>query len=419
MNALCLTIDGLSPAYLGCYGNGWARTPAIDGLAAESIVFDQAIVDGTRLDQLAASWWQGRHAAVNRPPAASGFLLPRALAQAGVASCLVTDEPELASHPLAAAFTECVEVPAVDAETLAASEDETQFARCFAALHDVLAAKRGPQLIWAHFRGLRAAWDAPYEFREQFADEQDPPPGRFAEPPHFRLAADADPDELLGIRQAYAGQVALLDGWLDLLKAALADRNDAEQTMLLIQGARGYPLGIHGAVGFPEGPDSAALFGELVHVPLVVRLPGGVGAACRTGALVQPPDIAASLAAWFAVPFDETPVAAGKSLLKLIRGEADALRDRAVIVTTRGERALRTSAWHLRQPAAADDEPSPPVELYAKPDDRHEINEISALRPTEAQSLQLAMDAWRAAAASDGAAQPPPLDAALTTAFHD
>ena len=62
MNAICLVIDRLHRGFLGAYGNTWIETPAIDRLAAESFVFDQALVDTPHLAALYRSYWQGWHA---------------------------------------------------------------------------------------------------------------------------------------------------------------------------------------------------------------------------------------------------------------------------------------------------------------------------------------------------------------------
>src|SRR5262245_66105145 len=45
MRALVLVLDCLHLGYLGCYGNDWVATPALDALAAEAVVFDQHVAD--------------------------------------------------------------------------------------------------------------------------------------------------------------------------------------------------------------------------------------------------------------------------------------------------------------------------------------------------------------------------------------
>jgi arylsulfatase A-like enzyme len=414
MNAVCLTIDGLQAGFLGCYGNAWVRTPACDALAAEGFVFDNALIDSPSLDLAARSWWQGRHAAHRGDDA---WTLPRALDRAGVRTVLLTDDAGIAGHPLAAEFAERILLPCDEAACLAESEDETQFARGFAALIEATEKSKSPFLLWAHFRGMLGPWDAPYEFRAQYADDDDPRPGEFCQPPARLVAADADPDALLEIRQAYAGQVSLFDAWLGMFLSSLNSRPDFGQTLLLLACARGIPLGVHGQAGFLE-PDDGPLFGDLVHVPFLARLPNGAGAACRTAAFVQPADIAAGITGWFAVPFDESPCSAGKSFLRRIRGEPADCRDRACIVAPSGERAIRTPGWYLRQLAVAGDAAEPRCELFAKPDDRWEINEVSALRPDVVAAMQQALQAWQATVDQDGSAMPP-LEAMLATKFHD
>ena len=68
---------------------------------------------------------------------------------------------------------------------------------------------------------MAGPWDAPLALRQQFADEDDPEPPEFVEPPDRVLPDDFDPDELLGITHAYAGQVALVDLCLGMLLDAI------------------------------------------------------------------------------------------------------------------------------------------------------------------------------------------------------
>src|SRR5512136_1058422 len=41
-NAILIIIDALRPDHLGCYGCKWHTSPAIDALAKESLVFENA-----------------------------------------------------------------------------------------------------------------------------------------------------------------------------------------------------------------------------------------------------------------------------------------------------------------------------------------------------------------------------------------
>ena len=42
MNAICLVIDRLHAGYVGAYGNTWIETPAMNRLASQSFLLDQA-----------------------------------------------------------------------------------------------------------------------------------------------------------------------------------------------------------------------------------------------------------------------------------------------------------------------------------------------------------------------------------------
>src|SRR5690606_31179564 len=119
------------------------------------------------------------------------------------------------------------------------------------------------------------------EFRQQFADEEDPTPGDFTAVPNQILPRDYDPDALLDILHAFAEQVSLIDTCLGWFLEAVALAPWAADTLLVLVGVRGLPLGEHLRVGICD----SALYNGLTHVPLVVCLPDGLGALARSSLL--------------------------------------------------------------------------------------------------------------------------------------
>ena len=59
MKALVIVVKSLHLGYIGCYGNQWIETPALDSLANESVVFDQHIADRPDTDGAWRSWRTG------------------------------------------------------------------------------------------------------------------------------------------------------------------------------------------------------------------------------------------------------------------------------------------------------------------------------------------------------------------------
>src|SRR5438067_401782 len=61
MKVLVVTVRGWHLGYLGCYGNDWISTPALDRLAAEGVVFDQHLADVPEAATARRTWRDGRH----------------------------------------------------------------------------------------------------------------------------------------------------------------------------------------------------------------------------------------------------------------------------------------------------------------------------------------------------------------------
>ena len=256
---------------------------------------------------------------------------------------------------------------------LAAEIEDTRAAHFAGAAAELLGSLRQPFFLWLHARGPGGPWDAPYELRRQYADEEDPPPPQFVAPPCRQLPVDYDPDELLGIAQAYAGQVSLWDTCLGALVDEFRANPLAANTLLVVLSPRGYPLGEHLRVG----PLDHALYNEHVQIPWLLRFPDALGELARSQALVVPADLPSTLAEWLGLKTDLFP-AASHSLLPLVRWQARSVRECVVLGSGPHDWAVRTPAWHLRV-CAADAERH--VELYSKPSDRYEVNDVADRAP--------------------------------------
>lgn len=433
MNAICLVIDRLHVGYLGCYGNAWVRTPTFDRLAAEGFVFDQALTDSPRLEDACESYWSGVDGLWRRAGRELRSL-PRDLTAAGIATTLVTDDARLASHPHSGDFAALVNLAAALPTQAAESVEHSQTARVFAAACDALDAAREPFCLWLHASGLDQAWDAPREFRDLYAEVDEPVPPDFVAVPRQLLGDDHDPDERWGICQAYAAQVSLIDlcvsGLLEWLNTNAAGR----ETLLVVTAPRGFPLGEHGRIGDWD----EALHAELVHVPLLIRFPDQNGASGRSPALVQPADVAATLLDWFGLP-EIQGCGSGRSLLPLVDNEETVVRDRACVVGGNGERGIRTPAWYLRVSHGEEDRtnahesgtslkldaagPSSTnlalgeAQLYKKPDDMWEVNDVANRCGEVVDALKRTLADADAAAATGTQATPPPLEDVLLSGY--
>jgi hypothetical protein len=373
MNTICLVLDRCHAGYLGPYGNAWIETPSIDRLAAESFLFDQCFLDCPQLESLYRSYWYGWNPLLKGVLPSSQAGLPALLAASGLATTLITDDPAIVASPASDGFGLIEKIQSPAHSEVASQLDQTHLARCFARIVDWLGTAGEPFFLWGHLAGLGTLWDAPLEFRLRYHEEGDPQPPLSAEVPSRLLAKDFDPDEVLGYQQAYAGQISLADACLGGLLEFLDTSPLGQETLLVVLSARGFPLGEHRRLGACD----EALYEELIHTALMLRFPdvrpGAVGdvqnpsAAARSQALVQPADLWATLLDWHGIA--ERPAApwAG-SLLPVIRDEADSLHDRLCLMDGSGNTAIRTPAWYLREGT----EP----ELYAKPDDRWEVNNV-------------------------------------------
>jgi arylsulfatase A-like enzyme len=373
-SVIVIVVDRLGAGWLGPYGNTWVPTPSINRFAAQSLLCDAMLADAVSLSDLYQSYWTGLPALCSA--AAPWPSLPQVATRAGLASLLITDSSELTEHPLAAGFAEGELLRSSPPRQLAAKVEHTGVAHLFRVAREAIVRTKEPSLLWIHAQAMNAAWDAPYDLREQFVGHDDPAPPRFAQPVHRELQKEYNPDELLGILQAYAAEVVALDQSLGQLLQTIEETPATRDALVVFTSPRGYALGEHLGIGTAGD----RLHGEVLQTPLLVRFPGQRHRLTRLVSLHQPADLFATVAAELQ---QESPRGWGCDLQRVLRD--DLVPSPVALAAHGGEWGIRTPGWFFSQ---AIDDPAARPQLYAKPDDRWEVNEISGRVADIAESFQ-------------------------------
>ncbi len=372
-HAICVVIDGLRASALGCYGNTSSRTPSFDEFASRSSVVERLWADSPIAKNFYRSAWHGTHALRTDSFCENQPSLRNLLQNHDTPMRLITDDPSLSDQFPADALL------VVDSPQAAAAEDivETAFAGfCGKAIeqlenwHDDGAGS----VTWIHSRGLLGAWDAPHELRAELLDEDDPEALDFVEPPLETKAID-DPDRLLLFRTAYAAQMTVIDSCFGALWNSIEESMSDREALMMLTSASGFSLGEHGHVGH----DQRQLYSEQLHLPWLMHVCDDQEPRPRIGGLAQPADIHATWLDWLGI---EAPsVRDGQSVLPALEVEPTLPREVAVAAGESGQRALVTPDWMLRH------DPAGQSELFAKPDDRWEHNDVAIRCPHELEQL--------------------------------
>lgn len=403
MKAIVFVLRGCPAGWLGAYGNEWVGTPNLDRLAAEGVVFDRHISDQPDAAGACAAWCA----------LPGGARLNDALRAASVRTVLIranhpdTDAPEW----FYAGWDEVF-----DARPQVA--DKSPLDALIRSLPGLLDRLDGSDfLLWVEIDRLLPPWDVRQDVFEAYIEDSDSEPVELeqdedddeqdedededaeAEPDDtgaqqsaVPVTAWADPptgpfdasdfDALDWLHNSFATVVTTLDAELGTIFKQLRERRLDQSAALLVTSDFGYPLGEHGQIG----PHRPRLHEELVHIPLVLRLPGAAEAGRRVAGFTQPTDIPATLAHLFGAT-----ATGGVSLLSLARGEAESTRTHAITRLELGdaaEAAIRTHEWALLLPVRVPEGETREPQLYAKPDDRWEVNDLRGRNIERADELE-------------------------------
>lgn len=230
--------------------------------------------------------------------------------------------------------------------------------------------------LWIDSFDPHEPWDPPRRF-DTYTDPSYQGP-RLIMPMGGLADAWASKDEQRHIQGLYAGEAAFVDHCLEPLFTCLDEEGYTEDSLILLLADHGHPLGDHGK--FLKGADR--LYNELLHVPLIVRLPGGQHGGRRTQALVQFHDVLPTILDLLGLGNNSSSMH-GRSFAPVLTGDQETHHDTIITGYHEGiDRCIRDATWsYIQRPAGESDE------LYHLIDDPRETHNLIDQHREEAQRL--------------------------------
>ncbi len=416
MNLIEIVIDTLRASSLGCYGNAEVRTPSLDGLAAHSVLFEEAYAEMLPTIPARRVLYTGRRAfpshrvfqADDGPYVWRGWhqlfdedvTLAETLRQAGYTTALITDlyhqfKPGKNFHR---GFDCCRFIRGQEADRLETgpwqdlpgddaavrqylinrrdwqTDDDWFTAQLFRMASEWLADNhQDNQPFYLHVESFspHEFWDPPEDYYRLYG-----PSGytgrRIVSPPQFSTALSAL--ELEHVRALYHGFVTFVDSRLGQFLDKMDGLGLADNTVVALVADHGTMLGEKSELGKGE----SRLRTQLTHIPLIVhdpRLPEAAGR--RIKGMVQHPDLMPTVLDLLGVASPSRVT--GSSLRPLMETGQPSTRE-VIFSGWNDHGAVRTKDWlyiNRWNPGDAFED------IYDLASDPLELNNILGERPNE------------------------------------
>ncbi|MDZ4772002.1 MAG: sulfatase [Planctomycetota bacterium] len=371
-NVLLVVVDALRQDTLGCYGHPRVKSPHIDRLAAEGVVFENAFTQApftlTSFGSFLTGKYPRRHGLISMAPdrrmRRDNVTLPshlkRACTTTDASACLTPDDWLTASFHTGAIsngsgllrgfdlyYEQMVGHGIVIADStwsvfrsdlllhLIADKTRTKVASGVPGVsRDWLANLQGQRFMaMVHLYSTHTPYDPDAKFRDMYVDPNYSGPyksfyavDRQAIDEGARVPTAAD---IAQIQQLYYAGVTQADDAIGRLVETLRARNVLDDTLVIVLSDHGESLGESG-LGAKLLLEHDHMVQTNLRIPLVMRWPKGIAAGTRVGALVDEIDLLPTISELFGLALppqpDENAKIDGKSLVPLLSKQADFVR---------------------------------------------------------------------------------------------
>jgi arylsulfatase A-like enzyme len=448
MNVVVIVTDSLRADHTGYMNLGAkAQTPNLDRLAAEATVFEHYYPEGLPTLPVRTAWWTGLWTYPIKgwqPFQLDDVLLAEVLWDKGFTSALVSDTYHLHKPVYGAGrgFDTVVWIRGqeydpwivgVDVDIAASPhhrlrgdesdphyrllfeqylrnattmkrEEDYYVARTISAatewLDQVTQCQKDNLFLWVDCFDPHEAWDPPEPYWSMYK-----PAGyggaEIVDPVAGPVEGYMTPEEVERTRTLYAGEVTFVDRWVGKLLDRMRELGLFDNTLIIHVSDHGEPFGEHGIIRKAQPWN----FEELVRSPLVIRHPQGLGRGKRVASFAQAVDIMPTILDFLGLPttleqqyrapardlFPQDVVAArkmvaleGESLLPLMSGEKQRIRDFAYVGHYGRSWAIRAQEWSFHLGLRTDER-----HLFNLRDDPGEQRDLLAENPSVARDLEL------------------------------
>lgn len=385
MNVVFVLTDSLNRHFLSLYGNDWVKTPNISRLAERGVAFEQHYTGSAPCMPARRELWTGNHEFPWRPWGCRELFdehLALLCRQKKIPSHMVTDHYHYWEEGGTGYHTEfegCDMIRGQEYDYWCSdpciSADKNQrmtrerYGHSYRHLKNASLMKKEEDFSSPKTFATACEWldrnhaHGPFFLAVECFDPHEPfhvPPPydtMYGEPvenetywPLYGRADRYEPKVLERIRQFYAGQVTMLDTWLGRLLDRLDKYRLWDDTLVVFTTDHGHYLGEHNALGKPHVPPYQTLF----NIPLIIHLPGGPENK-RSAALSTAVDLPATCVD--ALGLERKRPGHGRSLLPILRGEKETVRDKTIMGYWGKDVGLTDGRWKLLQPPVAGNRP--------------------------------------------------------------
>jgi arylsulfatase A-like enzyme len=398
-SVLFVVLDAARAAQFGAYGYPRTTTPEIDRIAAEGIVFEKAYTPAVYTLAAMSSVWTSQYPDRHHSEVSFSSRLPK-------------DRLTLAELLSA----QGVETGGFVANAVAGTAGG--FDRGFGVFDEIwkslgsggggfrkvvpgfFAAKRGrPFFTYVHFREPHFPYDPDPPFDARFGAISSIPKAVRREMDWITAANQGrrplSPAEREDLVRLYDGNLAFADQEVGALRKELEKAGLWDETVVIVAADHGEELFEQGWIGH-----NVHLYEESVHVPLIVRVPGGPKGK-RIGALVDLLDVAPTIADVFGVlgKGGSDKAFQGRSLLPLIAGAPGKAAVLSRTVWDRPRYALRDARYKYLYDTRSGEE-----RLFDLEADPGEERDLLAADPLRAAYYRQSLHHWTLALAGRPAA---------------
>jgi arylsulfatase A-like enzyme len=418
--------------HLGCYGNEWIKTPNIDNLASEGTIFCNAYSEGLPTLPTRTTLYTGRYTFPFRGwqgLESNDTILSEILWNKGFTTALISDTYH--AHKPGMGFGrgfdyvkwirgQCDDPYIIDRNIKVnldkysekswkggekpmgwspkafleqflrntanwSGEDDTfvaQVVKCGIQWLKQQSKKERNFFFLLDSFDPHAPWNPPFPYNKMYSNE------KFQEKPIImpipgKVEGYLTEDELANIRALYAGEISLVDKWIGIFLKEVKNLGLMDNTLIIFLSDHGDFFG-NGKWGHGIVMKSRNwLYEELIHIPLIIRHPKGLGKNMKISSLVETCDVMPTILDFLNVPCPKKMH--GESLIPLILGEKKNIRKYSFSGYYNSSWSIRDNEWKYILQLNKKSE----SELYNLVKDPHEQNNLLKEKTKIANSLEL------------------------------